>query len=151
VDGSYDEVRFDLNGDGVIDSADKNLAMPRLAPHSYGAELVYTREVPVGTFTAQVSGYRRDSAAYTDNNRGQLRAADMFDASLGLTFMDDRLKLSLFGKNLKNESTIGGDTQLPAIFPGGPGSLIPTYAGSGATFSPLNKGRIYGIELQYRM
>jgi iron complex outermembrane receptor protein len=151
VDGSYDEVRYDLNGDGVINEADKQLAMPRLAPHSYGAELIYSRDVGFGTFTAQASGYRRDSAAYTDNNRGQLRAVDMFDASIGLTFMDDRMKLSLFGKNLKDESTIGGDTQLPPNFPGGPASLVPAYAGSGATFSPLNKGRIYGIELQYRM
>jgi iron complex outermembrane receptor protein len=151
VDGGYDAVRFDLNGDGVINSADKELSLPRLAPHSYGAEVIYTREFPVGTFTAQASGYRRDAAAYTDNNRGWLRAADMFDASIGLTFMEDRMKVSLFGRNLKDESTIGGDTQLPAIFPGGPASLIPTAAGTGATFSPLNKGRTYGIEVQYRM
>ncbi|MDH4047112.1 MAG: TonB-dependent receptor [Gammaproteobacteria bacterium] len=151
VDGSYDEVRFDLNGDGVVDSADKQLDMPRLAPKSYGAELIYTREVGFGTFTAQASGYHRDSAAYTDNNRGRLRAADMFDASVGFTFMEERLKFSIFGKNLKNESTIGGDTQLPAVFPGGPSTPVPGFQGSGATFSPLNKGRIYGLELQYRM
>jgi iron complex outermembrane receptor protein len=151
VDGSYDEVRFDLNGDGVIDSADLQLDMPRLAPQSFGAELIYTREIGNSTFTAQGSGYHRDASAYTDNNRGQLRAADMFDASLGLTFMDDRLKLSVFGRNLKDESTIGGDTQLPATFPGSPTFALPAFQGTGATFSPLNKGRTYGIELQYRM
>jgi iron complex outermembrane receptor protein len=75
----------------------------------------------------------------------------MFDASLGITFMEDRLKLSIFGRNLKDESTIGGDTQLPAVFPGGPASLTPLLTGTGATFSPLNKGRTYGIELQYQM
>ncbi len=151
VDGSYDEVRFDLNGDGSIDDADKQLDMPRLAPKSFGAEVIYNREIGSSLFTAQLSGYHRDAAAYTDNNRGQLRAADMFDASLGITFMDDRLKLSIFGRNLKDESTIGGDTQLPTIFPGGPASLVPTFVGTGATFSPLNKGRTYGIELQYQM
>jgi iron complex outermembrane receptor protein len=153
VDGSYDTVRFNLDGspDGLVTDADKQLDIPRLAPKSYGAELIYTRDVGFGTFTAQGAGYHRDSAAYTDNNRGQLRAADIFDASLGLTFMEERMKVSVFGKNLKNESTIGGDTQLPAIFPGGPASLIPSAAGTGATFSPLNKGRIYGIEVQYRL
>ncbi|MDH4073259.1 MAG: TonB-dependent receptor, partial [Gammaproteobacteria bacterium] len=91
-----------------------------------------------GSFTAQVSGYRRDAAYYTDNNAGKLREADMFDARLGLGLMDDQLLFSVFGKNLKDEPTIGGDTQLSTIFPG-------------STFSPLNKGRIYGVELQYRV
>jgi iron complex outermembrane receptor protein len=77
VDGGYDEVRFDLNSDGVIDSNDQNLALPRLAPHSYGAELIYSRDTGIGTFTAQLNGYHRDASAYTDNNFGQLRAADM--------------------------------------------------------------------------
>lgn len=151
VDGSYDEVRFDLNGDNVIDAEDLNLDMPRLAPQSYGAELIYTRDTGFGTITVQGSGYRRDPAAYTDNNRGQLRAADMFDASIGLTVMEDRLKFSVFGKNLKDESTIGGDTQLPGTFPGSPTFALPAFQGTGATFSPLNKGRIYGVEIQYRM
>jgi hypothetical protein len=28
---------------------------------------------------------------------------------------------------------------------------VPSLAGPGATFSPLNKGRVYGLEIQYRM
>ena len=47
-------------------------------------------------------------------------------------------QLSLFGKNLKDEVTHGNDPQLPAAF-GGPG----------ASFAPLNKGRIYGAEIKY--
>ncbi len=136
VDGEYDEVKFDLSRDGVIDDVDLGLDLPRLAPWSYGAQIAYERDLPVGSFTAQVSGYHRDSAAYTDDNRGRLRSADMFDASLALRFGGNKAwKVSAFGKNLKNESTVGGDTQLP-FFPG-------------ATFSPLNKGRIYGLEIQY--
>ena len=148
VDGSYDEVFFDLTGDGVIDSADENLELPRLAPWSYGAQLTYQREWSRGTFTVQGSGYRRDPAAYTDNNLGWLRAADMFNVNVSLGMMDDRLVVSAFGKNLKDESTIGGDTQLPPNFPGGPLSALE---GPGATFSPLNKGRVWGLEVQYRL
>ena len=151
VDGSYDEVRFDLNGDGVIDSADENLEIPRLAPWSYGAQLTWQRQWEQGTFTVQGSGYRRDPNAYTDNNRGYLRAADMFNVNVSLGFMDDQLTVSAFGKNLKDEVTIGGDTQLPANFPGGPAFPVPSLAGPQATFSPLNKGRVYGLEVQYRM
>jgi len=151
VDGSYDEILFDLNSDNVIDAADRELEIPRLAPWSYGAQLTYQRQWSQGTFTVQGSGYHRDASAYTDNNRGSLRAADMFDANISLGFMDDRLTVSAFGKNLKDEVTIGGDTQLFPTFPGGPAFPVPGLAGPGATFSPLNKGRVYGLEVQYRM
>lgn len=135
VDGAYEEVRFDLNGDGVIDRNDLNLDIPRLSPWTYGAELIFQHETNWGSFTAQVSGQRRDAAAYTDNNLGQLYAMDMFNARVSLGLLDDRVILSVFGRNLKDEASIGGDTQLP-FFPG-------------ATFSPLGIGRTYGVELQW--
>lgn len=158
VDGQYDQVLQDISFDpnipstgpqGTIDRDDYALALPRLAPWSYGAQLVYTRDFAWGELTAQASGYRRDPAKYTDNNSGSLRAADMFDASISLDFMDGQLSVSAYGKNLKNESTIGGDTQLPNGFPGSPIFPVPSLAGSKATFSPLNKGRVVGIELIY--
>jgi iron complex outermembrane receptor protein len=74
----------------------------------------------------------------------------MFDARISIDLLDNQLSLSAFGKNLKDESTIGGDTQLPASFPGSPGFPVPGLAGTGATFSPLNKGRVYGLELIYK-
>jgi iron complex outermembrane receptor protein len=135
VDGSYDEVRFDLNGDGTIDDADLALGIPRLSPWSYGGEIIYSRDTGWGSLTAQASGYHRDASYYTDNNLGELRAVDMFNARVALGFMDDRLLVSAFGRNLKDEVTIGGDTQLPFF--------------QGSTFSPLNKGRTYGLEIQY--
>ncbi len=154
VDGSYDEVLFDISSDGVVDREDENLEIPRLAPWSYGAQLTYRTDLPFGTLMIQGSGYHRDDSFYTDNNRGRLRGADMFNVNVSLGFMDDRLTLSAFGKNLKNESTIGGDTQLPAVFPGGPAFALapffPDLVGDNATFSPLNKGRVWGVELQYR-
>ena len=137
VDGEYNEVRFDLNGDGVIDGADLALDIPRLAPWSYGAEIIYSNAFSWGSLTLQGSGYRRDASAYTDNNLGQLREIDMINARVAIGLWDDSLMISAFGRNLKDQPTIGGDTQLP-FFPG-------------STFSPLNKGRTYGIEVQYRM
>lgn len=135
VDGEYTEVLFDLNGDAVIDEADLALEIPRLAPWSYGGEVVFETELSWATFTAQASAAHRDAAFYTDNNLGKLRSADMIDAQLALAFMDGQLSVSAFGRNLKDEVTIGGDTQLP-IFPG-------------STFSPLNKGTTYGLEVRY--
>ncbi|WP_405229387.1 TonB-dependent receptor [Lentisalinibacter sediminis] len=143
VDGEYDEIRADLTGpfgppssNGVVDEADFALDIPRLAPWSYGARVIYDRDIGNGmAVNAQVSFNHRDQAPYNDNNQGQLKEADMLDASVSLFMMDRALKLSAFGKNLKDEATIGGDTQL-GFFPG-------------ATFSPLNKGRIIGFEIEY--
>ncbi len=144
VDGEYNDVRYDISGDGVVDDNDKQLEIPRLAPWSYGGEAIYSTEFSWATFTAQAGYYRRDAAYYTDNNLGQLREADMVNARLAFGFMENRLRLSVFGKNLKDQPTIGGDTQLPFFaLLGAPG--VPD------TFSPLNKGRIYGVELQYVM
>ena len=135
VDGKYTAVNEDLDGDGVVGPSDRALKIPRLAPWTYGAEIIFEQDFSFGTFTAQVGGYRRDRSFYTDNNAGVLRDSDMFDARVSLSTMEDSLIVSAFGKNLKDEQTIGGDTQLP-FFPG-------------ATFSPLNKGRIWGVEVQY--
>jgi iron complex outermembrane receptor protein len=152
VDGQYDEVRFDISGDGVVDEQDKALDIPRLAPWSYGASLIYDRDIGNGmAVNWLVSFNHRDQAPYTDNNLGLLKEADMLDASLSLYLMDRALKLSVYGKNLKDEVTIGGDTQLPAIFAGGPlaEAVLGVTPGPGATFSPLNKGRIIGFEAEY--
>jgi len=102
VDGQYDRVIFDISGDGVVDAADRALKIPRLARWSYGGEIIYSHETPWGSFTAQASGYHRDRAFYTDNNLGQLRQIDNFDARLGFGFADDSLIFSIFGKNIKD-------------------------------------------------
>lgn len=133
TNGEYDEVRADLNGDGVIDSADLALELPRLAPWTYSAGFNFDHGLGrLGDLTWHASLSHRDRSYYTDNNRGFLNSADMLEASVALATPGERLNLSLYGKNLLDETTVGGDTQLP-FFPG-------------ATFSPLSKGRIVGIE-----
>ncbi|KAA5801745.1 TonB-dependent receptor [Alkalicaulis satelles] len=144
LDGEYKRVLFDLNGDGVIDDADLALDIPRLAPWTYGVGAIY--DTPLDNWgganlTASVSYNFRDRNAYTDNNLGFFDSAGILDASVALGFHDGGTVLSFYGKNLTNEVTFGGDTQLPAML--GPVPL-------GGTFSPLNKGRVYGVELRFR-
>jgi len=137
VDGQYRNVQFDLSGDGVINGIDRGLKLPRLSPWTYGAGLTYDQRLgSLGTATARVSYNHRDQAAFTDNNVGFLQGADMLDASLTLATSDKRWKFSIYGRNLLNEATIGSDVQLPAAF-----------GGVGASFSPLNKGRVIGGEV----
>jgi iron complex outermembrane receptor protein len=144
LDGSYDSVLFDLNGDGVIDGADLALDIPRLAPWTYGVGLYH--DVPLNfmggsTLTGSVTYNYRDRNAYTDNNLGFFDAAGIWDAGLSLSFNEGRHVLALYGKNLSDEATIGNDTQLPAML--GPVPL-------GGTFAPLNRGRVIGLEFRIR-
>ena len=130
LDGDYDSVLFDLNSDGVTNATDLTLQIPRLAPWTYGAGFLHTW----GPLTTRFNWSHRDDNAYTDNNLGILFGADVIDAAFALN-IHDRATLSLYGQNLLNEVTHGGETQLPTSIGGG-------------SFAPLNKGRIVGVELQ---
>ncbi len=135
----YSNIRFDIAGDGVAGSdADKRLDLPRLAPFTGSVGLTWDLQLTdLGYLTTRVSLSHRDRAPYTDDNRGMLSRANMLDASIAFRPEGGGWSVSLYGKNLLDEVTEGGDTQLPAAF-GGPG----------ATFSPLNKGRIIGAEVK---
>ncbi|MEX2963373.1 TonB-dependent receptor [Microbulbifer sp. TYP-18] len=141
VDGGYDSVSGDISGDGLVDRTDLALDIPRLAPLTYGVGLVHDWQWgSAGTLTSRVNFNHRDESAYTDNNLGLLSAADMLDFSLGFSPAEGSYRLSLFGKNMLDEVTEGNNTQLPA-----------SLGGMGATFTPLNKGRVMGVELTYSL
>ena len=161
LDGDYERVFFNLNSDfvdlngngtqqvgppgdagpaepGITDFRDTLLQIPRLSPWTWGAGLVHTLDLgSVGTLDSRFNYSHRDDNAYTDNNLGILLGADIIDASVGLT-VHDRATISIYGQNLLNEVTHGGETQLP-------GSL------GGGSFAPLNKGRVVGVELQLKL
>ncbi|WP_237058907.1 TonB-dependent receptor [Microbulbifer sediminum] len=139
VDGDYDSVRGDISGDGLVNDVDLGLDIPRLAPWTYGIGLVHDLDLgAAGTLTSRVNFNHRDEAPYTDNNLGMLSAADMLDFSLGYSPDAGNYRLAFFGKNMLDEVTEGNNTQLPLNL-GGPG----------ASFTPLNKGRIMGVELTF--
>jgi iron complex outermembrane receptor protein len=142
VDGDYQEVRYDLNGDGAVNELDTALEIPRLAPWTYGASIVH--ELPIGesaVLSSSVTYNHRDQAFYTDNNLGFFNATDILDINLTLSLRGGKVMVSAFGRNLLDEVDHGGDTQLPAAV--GPFAL-------GGTASPLDKGRIYGLEVMFR-
>jgi len=139
VEGEYREVKFDLNGDSVVNGQDGELDLPRLAPLTGSLGILYDQNIgDFGFMTAQVSYSHRDEAAYTDNNRGTLNDANIVDATLSLSPNSETWTVSLYGRNLLDETTEGGDTQLPF------GALGVT------TFSPLNKGRVIGAEFKIK-
>jgi iron complex outermembrane receptor protein len=144
VHGEYDRITEDLNGDLVIDAADYALEIPRLAPWSYGVNLHYAAPAFGGEVRARVGYNHRDAAFYNDNNLGRLAEADYFDANLSYEPAHGRWSVAVYGENLGDEATWGGDTVLPST---------PAFGYSGGerpTFSPLNKGRVIGVELRAR-
>jgi len=143
VEGSYDRITEDLNGDLVINDADYALEIPRLAPWTYGVALDYERAVGPGVARARLAYYHRDAAFYSDSNLGRLNEVDMVDANLAFEH-ESGWTLSLYGENLLDETTFGGDTILPST------AAFGFSGGERPTFSPLNKGRVFGLELRAR-
>ncbi|WP_444917840.1 TonB-dependent receptor [Microbulbifer sp. JMSA003] len=141
VDGDYDKVLGDLNGDGFVDDEDLGLEIPRLAPWTYGIGLVHDLSLgSYGTITSRINYNHRDEAPYTDDNKGMLSEVEMVDFSIGYTADSGQYTVSVFGKNMLDEVTEGNDTQLPV-----------NLGGIGASFTPLNKGRVMGVEFIYEL
>jgi iron complex outermembrane receptor protein len=148
TNGKYKKITADLSGvGGVGDATDFALKIPRLSPWTYGVNAIYDFDVDWGTLSTRVGFNHRDAAFYTDNNLGTLNGVDFVDANLTFTPDDKPWSISVYASNLTNEVSYGGDTILPNVAP---------FGGDGAgprplpTFSPLNKGRVFGGELRLR-
>ena len=154
LDGEYDEVTEDLNRDEMVNEADQRLEIPRLAPKSWGAALDY--QFPVEEFTtlsARVGYAHRDKNFFTDSNLGFIDVHDTVDASFSFSsslFNVAIWSVTMYGSNLLDKASLGGNTPLPDLDP----PLFLLFGGDGPgprpgpTFSPLNKGRILGIQLR---
>ena len=151
MDAKYDDVFFDLTGDGVIDTTDLNLDLPRVPELTYGFGIIKDFDLGAnGAVVATANFQHRDKIAYTDSNFGWIQEADMVDVDLTWETPVDGLSASIYGKNLLDEVQAGNDTQLPFPGPNSTGVNLPyqDYP-AGGTFSPLKKGRLVGVELTY--
>lgn len=141
LNASYDRVAFDLNGDGVVDSRDRNLDLPRAPEWTYNVGLNY--DIDVGSWgyaSARVSYSYRDQTIFTDDNRGFINDQEILDAGIDFRSNDNHWVYSLYGRNMLDSVLHGGATQLPQAL--GPLPL-------GGTFAPLSKGQVYGAEVTY--
>ena len=158
IDAEYSKVIYDISGDGVVDGADLDLSLPRVPEATYGVSVIHDYDMADrGSLVSRLTFQHRDKNAFTDNNFGWMSAADQLDANLTWNTPMDGVSVSLFGKNLIDESIAGGDTQVPfggtlaSFAPGGAnnstGVDVPFANNpSAGTFSPLQKGRLIGIE-----
>lgn len=143
IDASYDEVQFDLNGDGVINGEDEDLDLPRAADLTYMVGLNHDLQLgDWGFLGSRISYSFRDESAYTDNNLGVLNSQERVDAGLDFYSNDGHWVFSIYGRNLLDDVLHGNDTQLPADIFGFP---------VGGTFAPMSKGRRIGLEVTYNL
>lgn len=149
IDAEYQDVLFDISGDGVIDNNDENLALPRVPEATYGVGLIH--ELPLGragSLSTRFNFQHRDEFAYTDNNLGFISSSDIVDANLTWNTPVEGIAISVYGKNLLDESLAGNDTQVPFGGPRSTGVAEPFASNPTAgTFSPLIRGRRLGVEL----
>ncbi|MGQ0534065.1 MAG: TonB-dependent receptor [Caulobacteraceae bacterium] len=145
--GEYNSVTADLDNNGVVDGGDLDQEIPRLAPWTYGVNLIYDLPIFGGVLSSRVGYNHRDESVYNDTNTGFLAKADIYDANFTFTPDGGNWSFAIYGDNLSDEATWGGDTVLPdsPLFGGDgvPGNAPPT-------FSPLNEGRVIGAELRVR-
>lgn len=151
IDDDYDEILFDISGDGVIDDTDLDLRLPRVPEVTWGVGLIHELLLDNGAIVTRVNYQFRDEFAYTDNNFGFIQQSDNLDANITWETPVDGLSLSIYGRNLLDQVQAGGDTQLPfgtGAFSNGINAPFDSSPAAG-TFSPLAKGRQVGMEATF--
>jgi iron complex outermembrane receptor protein len=138
TNAKYKKIFFDLTADGVINARDFALKPPRLSPWTYGASATFDHDLPNGgQFTTRVSYAHRDASWSNDANTGLLSSANMIDLTAAYETPDGRWKFSIYGNNLFDDQTEGNVSPLPFF--------------AGSTFSSINKGRVLGAEVTFKL
>ena len=141
IDAEYDTVRFDINGDGMVDGADEDLDLPRAPELTWSVGITHDADIgDWGYLNTRINYAYRDEFAYTDSNLGFIEDVEIVDVGIDLRTNSGQWVFSLYGRNLLDEVSFGGDTQLPTSLSGVP---------LGGTFSPLTPGRRYGLEITF--
>ncbi len=136
IDADYTEVKFDLNGDGVVDGKDEDLELPRAAEWTYSVGLTHDLELGNwGFMSSRINYAYRDDSYYLDSNLGWILDQEILDAGIDFHSNDGHWVFGIYGRNLLDDVKHGGDT-----------NFAPNIGG---TFSPLAKGRLYGLEVTY--
>jgi iron complex outermembrane receptor protein len=131
LDGRYDEIFFDLDGGG-IGASDLALAIPRLSRWSYTVGTRYTRTLSDTTIRLRADYGYRSKAAATDDNAAFLLPIEDLSASAAVTLPGQNWSLSVYGRNLLNNVSLGVTSPLPATLGGG-------------SARSLNEGRVIGL------
>ena len=132
LNAKYDDVVYDISGDGVIDYKEYELELPRAADLTYSIGL--SKDFSVGSWSAnsRVSYSYRDPVAYDDGNLGIINEQKILDLGVDFYSPSENMSVGVYGKNM-NESVKHGN-------------ISPVSWGS---FAPVMIGKVVGVELVY--
>jgi iron complex outermembrane recepter protein len=132
LNAKYDDVVYDISGDGVIDYKEYGLELPRAADLTYSIGL--SKDFSVGSWSAnsRVSYSYRDPVAYDDGNLGIINEQKILDLGVDFYSPSENMSVGVYGKNM-NESVKHGN-------------ISPVSWGS---FAPVMIGKVIGVELVY--
>jgi iron complex outermembrane receptor protein len=126
---------------GEYDTVNPNFAsflgpdLPRLAPKNYSVGLSW--DIPLasaGLINLATNYAFRKSHPYNDSNSEIYSDQRRLNASANWYLPNDAWQISLYGKNLRDEANWGNLTSISGIY----------------TAGPMQKGRVYGLEVNYR-
>jgi len=142
LDSEFDEVLFDLTGDGIINDDDFDLELPLLAEVSAGASIDYRRDLGNGEIGLNASYGYRSEAESNDGNQPNTEQDErhIINASLAYTSQDGAWTASIYGKNLANQVLF----QTVNVF----NNITQSGTDGGAVSTP-QKGRVIGAEVTY--
>ncbi|MBV1878437.1 MAG: TonB-dependent receptor [Pseudomonadales bacterium] len=133
----------DLNPDGSVNNDDLGLTLPRLA--HWTASIGGNFDIPMqaGLITLRLNYNHRTAGFFSDSNVDTLPSHDELGAGISFTSADEKWKLSLYGKNLLDQ--VLRVTQFSI------GKPVPSERIAVSAFAPIKKGRVIGIEFDYRL
>jgi iron complex outermembrane receptor protein len=135
-DGEYDSIA-PIVGDIEDDLGFTVLGpdLPRLAPFNYS--LGFSWDIPMGSaglVNVAANHSYRDENAYNDSNTEYFDEQRRTNASVNYFSPSENWQVSLYGKNISNEANWGNLTSIAGLF----------------TAGPMQKGRLYGLEVNFR-
>ena len=135
-DGEYDRI------DPFIEQIEEALGfpvlgddLPRLADSNYSAG--FSWDIPTasaGLFNVSGNYSWREEHPYNDSNTEIFDDQERVNAAVNWFAPNDEWQVSLYGKNLTDEANWGNLTSISGLY----------------TAGPMQKGRIIGIEVNYR-
>ncbi len=109
---------------------------PRLAPTNYSVG--FSWDIPaggLGLFNVAGNYSFREAHFYDDSNLNKFEDQKRFNASVNWFAPNEQRQVSIYGKNLTDQPNYGNLTSIAGLFIAG----------------PMQKGRIYGLQVDFRM